>query len=69
MSDEAAPAPVPAPESNGHTFREQFFRRSSHDLSGLPTALLMTMRRQVNRGPTPEMVDRVKHKWASKKAW
>ena len=66
MSD-AQPAPVPTPEVSGHTFREQFFKRSNHDLSGLPTALLMEMRRQVNRGPTPELVARYKHKWASKR--
>lgn len=59
-----------APESSPHTLREQFFKRSNHDLAGLPTALLMEMRRQVNRGPTPEMVARVKHKWAKRaQAW
>lgn len=66
MSTEAAPVPV-APEPSGHTYREQFFKRSNVDLSGLPTALLMDMRRLVNRGPTPEMVARVKHKWAAKR--
>ena len=66
MSDEQ-----PKPETNTHTFRTDYFKRSNHDLSGLPTALLMEMRRQVNRGPTPEMVARVKHKWKNKnvQAW
>lgn len=63
MSDET---PTPAAEPSGHTYREQYFKRSNVDLSGLPTALLMDMRRLVNRGPTPEMVARVKHKWANK---
>lgn len=65
MSDAQQPV---APEQSPHTFREQYFKRSSHDLSGLPSALKAEMSRQVNRGPTPEMVARVKHKWASKKA-
>lgn len=65
MSDEQ---PVPTVEVTGNTLREQYFRRSNHDLSGLPTALKVEMSRQVNRGPTPEMVALVKHKWATKKA-
>lgn len=72
MSDEQkVEAPTAAPELSPHDFRTQYFKRSNHDLSGLPTALLTTMRRQVNRGPTPEMVARVKWKWASKRtqAW
>lgn len=61
MSDEQ---PVPTEsQPSPHDFRNQYFKRSNHDLSGLPTALLTTMRREVNRGPTPEMVARVKHRW------
>jgi len=60
--------PVPVVEVPPHTFREQFFRKSSHDLSGLPTPLKAEMSRLVNRGPTPEIVAFVKHKWANKKA-
>lgn len=33
--------------------REEFFRRKQHDLSGLPQGLRITMRGEVNRGPTP----------------
>lgn len=62
---------VVAPEQSPDAFRDQYFKRSHIDLSGLPTALKVEMRRLVNRGPTPEMVARVKHKWASKRtqAW
>lgn len=42
---------------------EEFFKKSNHDLSGLPQGLRISMRREVNRGPTPEMVERVKHQW------
>lgn len=67
MADET---PIPVAEVPPHTFREQFFRRTNHDLSGLPRGLRVEMGRLVNRGPTPEMVALVKHKWASKKvAW
>jgi hypothetical protein len=68
VSDET---PVAVAEVPPHTFRDQYFKRPSHDLSGLPTALKAEMSRLVNRGPTPEMVARVKQKWASKRtqAW
>lgn len=67
MSDEQQPQPEVSP----HGYREQYFKKSSHDLSGLPQGLRHDMQRLVNRGPTPEMVALVKHKWASKRtqAW
>lgn len=65
MSDEQKPE---QPTPSGHTVRETYFKKSNHDLSGLPCALRVEMSRLVNRGPTPEMVARVKHTWASKKA-
>lgn len=65
MSEEVA---APAEAVSPITFREQFFKRTTIDLSGLPTALKVEMRRQLNRGPTPHEVALVKHKWAGKKA-
>jgi hypothetical protein len=64
VSDEAVPVPA---EPAGHTLREQYFRKSNVDFSGLPSGLKVEMRRLVNRGPTPEMVERVKRKWAAKR--
>lgn len=46
--------------------REEYFKKSHHDLSGLPQGLRIQMRREVNRGPTPDMVARVKHNWAKR---
>jgi hypothetical protein len=46
--------------------RGEYFKKSHHDLSGLPQGLRIQMRREVNRGPTPEMVARVKHNWAKR---
>lgn len=48
----------------GHSARDAYFKKSKHDLSGLPSSLKADMSRLVNRGPTPEMVERVKRHWS-----
>ena len=50
-------------EKSQELTREEFFRRKQHDLSGLPQGLRITMRGEVNRGPTPEVVAMFKRSW------
>lgn len=63
MSDEQKSEQPAVVAVTGHSAREAYFKKSKHDLSGLPSALKAEMSRLVNRGPTPEMVERVKRHW------
>lgn len=63
MSDEQQVEAPAVTAITGNSSREQYFQKSKHDLSGLPSALKAEMSRLVNRGPTPEMVARVKRSW------